>query len=50
MSELVKKKPETRPMIEQLAVATQGYTQMSKKDCEAAINKFREMLKEGASK
>lgn len=50
MSELVKKKPETRPMIEQLAVATQGYTQMSKKDCEAAINKFREMLKEGESK
>jgi hypothetical protein len=41
------KDPSKEEMIAQIAVQTQGFTVISKVDCEALVTKIGEMLKEG---
>ena len=44
---LKEKDPKKKDMIEQIALQTQGFTALSKADCEALVIKIGEMLKEG---
>lgn len=44
LTELLTKKPETKPMVQELQIKTKNFTEVSKKECEGLLTKISEMM------